>query len=116
MRQILFKHNKQSAVFIIVLYYDDFRKFRMCQGKCGALYFSLLNFNRKFMSKPKAIFPLALLDTEEEYIQAMDFIVKEFIELKNPQIMHFAGTNRLIQAQVHLGMVLGDHLQKCINC
>jgi len=116
MRNILSKYTSDTAVFIVLIYYDDFKKFKWVTGGCGALYFTLLNFNRQYMSKLKSIFPLALLNTEEEYLLAMQHVVKELIELHKYHTIHFAGANGQIKCAVHLGINSVDHLQRTISC
>lgn len=40
-----------SLPVCIMLYYDDFAKYRLVPGKSGGLYFSVLNFEKKQNAK-----------------------------------------------------------------
>lgn len=55
-----------STPIVILIYYDDFRKYRLAHGSAGGLYFTILNLRRRAISKPSNIFAVTLVKSKND--------------------------------------------------
>ncbi len=100
---------------IIMLFYDDFRKFKMAAGSCGGLYMAILNLPREVNSKPRNIFCLGLINSEQEYNEVMSNIVTQLRELWLPHYSKIGDKGEAL-VSVRLAMFLADTPQRNETC
>ncbi len=104
-----------SLPVILLLFYDDFRKFKMAPGSCGGLYMTILNLNAEEISKPKNIFCLGLVDSESDYIIVMKNIVSQLQELWIPHYTSI-GSRGMSLVTTRLALFLADTPQRNESC
>ncbi len=108
------KKNPDSLPIVILLFYDDFRKYKFVPGSCGGMYVSILNLERKLLSKPKNMFCLGLISSEEEFWDVMENVVSQLETLYRP---HYTETSKgLVKVSCRLGMFLADTPQRNELC
>jgi hypothetical protein len=116
MREICKQCGSGVLPIVVLIFYDDFRKYRLAPGSCGGLYFTFLNFSRHLISKPKNIYALSLIRNKNDLIQALDKLVAELSDLNEEHVVYFAPTQANVKVRVFCQIVLGDMPQRHKTC
>lgn len=107
----------KALPIILLLYYDDFRKYRLAPGQCGGLYISFLNMDRDMISKPENIFCVGLVHSDDEYWSVMQGVINELVELFEERKTKCALVpGRMVTIRVRLGIFLADTPQRQDTC
>ncbi len=100
---------------LLLLYYDDFRKFKLAPGSCGGFYLSILNMDRSMLSQPMNLFCVGLVNSEEDYWSVVDNVVSQLEELYKPHYVRMEKRG-LVKVSVRLVMHLADTPQRSESC
>jgi hypothetical protein len=101
-----------SVPLVLILYYDDFRKFAKVAGSAGALYYTFANYNRDYISDTSHIYLGALVHQDDEVWDVISNIVDQLVGLYKPMRVFNRAVNKEIQVRTFLGMFLGDTPQR----
>lgn len=101
---------------LMLLFYDDFRKYKLAPGYCGGLYVSVLNMERNLISRPENIFCLGLISSDDEYWEVMECVTKQFVELNSLKSVYCACVGSYVQVIARMGLFLADTPQRQDNC
>ncbi len=101
-----------TVPLVMILYYDDFRKFSKSAGSAGALYYTFANFNRNFISDTSNIYLGAMVHQDDDLWAVIDDIVNQLINLYKPQLVFNGSVKQFIPIRTFLGMFLGDTPQR----
>ena len=71
---------QNSKPLILLVFIDDFRKFRSASGNLGGFYFTFLNFKKKNLSKTENIKLISLLEKDSKKLQ-LKSAINELLEI-----------------------------------
>ena len=103
---------------VLLVFYDDFRKFRHSAGSAGGLYISFMNMPRDDISLPQNIFCYSLVHDDDEYWEVCKRLAQELIELSTPHVCQSQLIENAygVSVVVRLGMHLADTPQRHYTC
>ncbi len=89
---------------VMIMYYDDFRKFTKLAGSSGGLYYTFANFHRDAISDTTNIFLGALVHRKDNVWNVIEKFVDQLVELYEPHIVYNGAMGKEIQVRTFLGM------------
>lgn len=101
-----------SVPLVLILYYDDFRKFSKLAGSAGALYYTFANYHRDYISETDHLYLGAIVHEDDDVWDVIDVFVNQLVKLHRPHVVYNRSVNKNIQVRTYLGMFLGDTPQR----
>jgi hypothetical protein len=103
---------EKTVPLVVILYYDDFRKFSKVAGSAGALYYTFANYHHDYISETSHIYLGALVHQDDDVWDVIDIVIDQLVKLYKPLRVFNRAVGKEIQVRTFLGMFLGDTPQR----